>query len=817
MTSRSGLASPLGYDLGYDGGRMHFSFDNPRRSFALLIARAICWIVVWLPIPCVIGGAWFYGSLVSQHMPPRAIAVPDGDVPSRVFAAQGLPVGGLEHGRRAWVSYDALAPSLVGAVLASEDAHFFEHGGYSPRGIARAVLANRGAGQTVQGGSTITQQLAKSFVGDARTLERKLVELVVARRIEAAYRKQDIFEAYINRTYFGAGATGIGAAAEIFFGTTPDRLTLAQSATIAACIPAPGLTNPFQHPHVVLERRDRVLERMVITGFASRREADRARAEPLGLVQRHQSLVRAPEIERAALVELGSRDARRDWRYGGLAIHTGVDLVRQRTAQRAVRDALYALDQRQGQREHLAFVEPGELDAALAMLRGTHFGGEARPAIVVESGPSSLVVDDGHGPEALDVFAWRWAVPYEVSARNHGDELRRASDAFVPGDVVLTRQMQEGRTRAVVQFPRVEAAYGAADILDGTLEAFVGGFDADRSEFDRYRVGCRQPGSTFKPILYSAALDGPYTPATMIRDAPIRIELGPFEEWRPRNADGGFDGHMTVWQAFVWSRNLPAIAVYRQLGAELVIRRARALGLTTRLDRVESLALGASCTIPDELLGVYAIFARGGLGMDRRVVTHVVEQQDHMILSLSPATRPGTLPSHRISRMWSTRSDVPQRAISRANAFQMSYLMRHVVTSGTGGELRRLPFPVAGKTGTSNLYDAWFAGFSAREVAVLWIGADSNTRPLGRGESGSQLAARAWGEALAHVDPTWALLPIQPYEIEMVDIEPTSGRLAARDRWSVSLPMLRGSAPRMEAPSRHELEVHQLDRVERQF
>lgn len=789
-----------------------------KRVWALL--RAVFATLLWLPIPLGLAALVAYGRLVPTVEAPASIDLPTGDVPSVVRSARGLQVGGLERGARPWTQFEAMSPDLVRSLVASEDARFFAHAGFDPEGIVRAALANRAAGAVTQGGSTITQQLAKSFVGDDETLERKLLELIVARRIERRFSKAAIFEAYANRIYFGAGATGVEAAAALYFGTQASELDLAQSATLAAILPAPGRFNPYRRPELVVERRERVLERLRESGFATDAEVDAALAAPLELHGVASTRVHAPGAERAVWRTLGRMDGR-DWRRGDLDVRTDLDLVRQRVAEAATREHLWRLDQRQGWRGPLGTVTDRE--AFEAAWHDAGFSGEVVPAYVLGS-DASLRVWAG---EALDVDAagWSWATPWRADAENHGETIARADEAFSVGDVVLFRrapglehlvERDEAVPRRphVVQWPRVEAALASTDVATGHVEMLVGGFDADRSAFDRVTQGCRQPGSTFKPIVYSAALDRGLTASTLLRDAPIRIVLGPQEEWRPRNADGSFDGPITVWEAFLWSRNLPALQVYEELGSAATIRRARALGVLSDLEAVDSLALGASCLAPAELLDVYGAFARTGRRVPVRFVDRVVDAE--RVVLESPHAHAAHVPwSARLTRTWRAIGADDPVTIPPSTAWMTGWLMQQVTARGTGASLSRAGLVVAGKTGTTNAFDAWFAGYSGRDVQVAWVGSDRNERPLGEEESGGALALPLWADAHVAVPDPSPLSAETPWDVVWVDIEPESGWRATPDRFSVSMPFFRGHAPRRVADSMERIDAVRMDRVER--
>ncbi len=787
---------------------MNFELRN-KGHWLVVLPKLVSVLAVWALAWGGLAALDWYGSLVPDHEAPAQITFESENVPSVVLSARGMQIGGLERGGAEWVRFDQMSADFIRAVVASEDTRFFYHAGFDLEGIARAARMNLSAGRSTQGGSTLTQQLAKTFVGDDPTYERKLIELIVARRVEVAFSKSEIFEAWANRAYFGAGAEGIGAAARIYFGVTPSELTLSQSAMLAALIPMPSRTNPFNHQEEALTRRNRSLDRLLASGMATDHEVEEARALPLGLRRGRELRVAAPGIERAVWAELRGINSEIDWRRGARTIETEVDLVRQRRAAASMRTHLHRLDNRQGLRAHLGTAI--NVDAFQGAWSDSVFTGESRPAVVTAVQAESVTVWAGTSRE-LAPEEWQWATQYQVDGRGHNALLESASTAFNVGDVVLLHD-----SLGIVQFPGVEAAYASADLSNGMIEAMVGGFDPNRTEFNRATQGCRQPGSTFKPIVYSAALDLGFTPATLLRDAPVRIRLGPFEEWRPRNSDGGFEGHITLWQALIWSRNLPTLKVYQELGAPRTIERGRALGITTPMDGVASLALGASCVRPTDLLTVYSSFARGGFGLEPHLVSRALTAESRASVDYGGASVPGIGAETRLAAIWRERNATQPPRIHRRNAFQVAWLLREVVASGTAGGLRDLPFEVAGKTGTTNAYDAWFAGFSSRDVAVTWIGSDENTRPLGRRETGGHVALPAWADAqLQPIDDTSAL-PSPPHTIEWVDIEPGSGRRAVPDRWSISMPFLSGTAPVGQAESQERLDAIQIDRIGREF
>ncbi len=789
-----------------------FKLHRRKSSLILLGVRLVVALVLWLPIPAALIAASEIGAIVGAGECPATLLVPVESVPSRVVTARGLTAGGVQRGQRDWVTFDELSPAFVRAVIASEDATFFEHGGVDPRGVARAFMANRRAGRVVQGGSTITQQVAKSFVGDERTLQRKIDEVVVARMIERQFSKARIFEAYVNRLYWGSGAYGVGAAAELYFGVTPAELDEAQSAFLASMIPAPGRFRPFDDPEGARQRRDRVLTRMVVAGLCDERVCSRARSMPLSLRPSQADWVDDPSVERLALHELRAAvDPERDWRQGALWIETTLDMARQRRAQRSVLENVLALDRRQGLRQRLGHADPGS-EGLRAALAAFDTGSALRPVVIESVESSSVTVFDGERSVEVGAVGWNWAVPWREDARNHGDELGRASDAWEVGDVMLF----DGEH--LTQMPLPTGAFGSLDVLDGALETVVGGLGSPSDEFDRFRQGCRQPGSTFKPIVYSAALDRGYTLATMLRDAPIEYELGPQESWRPRNADSRFNGHIPLMQAITWSRNLPMLEVYRYVGYADTVRRARELGLDSPLEDVESLALGASCAAPEEMLRVFGTFARGGYRPAPFVVDRVVDAQGRVVYRSQSLTRATNGAGERTLRMWHHREAVVGRTITASNAWLMGWLLERVVAEGTGSENGGPGFEAAGKTGTTTAYDAWFAGYTARDVAVAWVGTDRNRRPLGRRESGGRLAMPMWASALFPPPEGVPLrAPMPADELELVGIDPESGLRAGLGRWSVPVPFRLGTAPMEQAASAADQQLFEIDRVGREF
>ncbi len=768
------------------------------------VVAAVAATTLWLCGLGLLVALWQYGAQLEAHPAPARIDTAAAPIPSTIYSARGFEIGGLERGAREWTPLHEVSPALVQALLASEDRRFFRHRGYDARGFARAMMANLRAGAVREGGSTLSQQVAKSWIGHERTWRRKVAELAMARQIEARFSKGEILESWLNRSYFGGGATGIRAAARLFYGVEPADLTLAQASAIVAAVPAPSVLHPGRESTAAEERRVHVLGALRAAGMAPEAALAAAaeRAPPVGAGSRPHArpgLVRAVDKELAAA---GVSDAR----YGGRHVFSALDLVRQSVAEDAVRRGVGALDRRQGLREHAAAVPEGRFNEAMAALDGQ--GGGVRLALVLSTGGDALVVYDGRR-RTLGTEAWSWAGPWRADAEEH-DARIDAPTPFARGDLVFIRDGQ------VVQRPRVEAAYGSVELAGGGIEALIGGIDGERSHFNRYVSGCRQPGSTFKPILYSAALDRGFSAATMLRDGPDRVVLGPQEGWSPRNADGRFDGHVTLRDAFARSRNLPAIQVIAAIGPEAVVERARELGITTSMTPVTPLALGASCVRPAELTEALAVFAIGG----RRLTPTLVRSargRDEAVWTAAAVSDPNTGAAGRAAALLRASRTGRRRAVSEQNASQVAALMRDVVRAGTGSSLRDIGWELSGKTGTTNAYDAWFLGISGREISTLWIGSDRNTRPLGRLESGSRLALPIWRDAaLAPVPPIGLDAPVPP-GLEAVLIDRNTGLVSpdGASAYEVILPPT--TSPRREAPTHERRTLDRLDRAGSNF
>jgi penicillin-binding protein 1A len=803
------------------------TLSNCKSRFPLWVAaRALLIVALWLPLPAALALAYMYGAFQASLPPTPQILTPPPGSATQVFALDGRPIGGLHRGVAPWARYDDLPPRLVEAFLAAEDDEFFLHHGVDLRAILRAAVVNLRSGTIRQGGSTVTQQLAKMFVGRARTYERKLIELMVARRIEAAYSKQDILEAYLNRVYLGAGADGVVAAARIYFDHSLDGLTLAEAATLAGIASAPSTFEPYEHPERAQRRRDWVLTRMAELGFITPARAESARAEPLRLRERGEApdplMPYVVESIRLQLLERFGRDA---WQHGALAVYTAVSPVHQRLGEQALRRGLQAIDRRQGYR--------GPLRAGTALDRATFDRLVAqtvpadeplRPALVevVESDHVTIWVDSGAA--RIDEAGWAWAYPYDDAETDNEQVRETALGLAEPGDLVLVEAIDGGdgggAAYRLAQLPRLEGALVSFDLDTGYLRALVGGYDFDRSQFNRATYACRQPGSTFKPVIYSLALDSGLTLVTPLVDAPIRLHQGGYDVWRPRNADGRFRGALTLREALIWSRNLPTVRVFRRMGARRVVERARELGITTQMEPTDALSLGASCVFPIDLVAAYGVFANDGYRLRPRQVVSVVDGRGTLFQDDGVFFDAMASASAVLHRAMGALRRAPRPVIDPQTAYLMRFLLTDVVRLGTAHAASQLGVPAAGKTGTTNAYDAWFAGFTEDLAAVVWVGSDRNTRPLGRGETGADVALPIWLDYMrGALDglPQSALTEPLPPGLALYRVDRSWGLLAHDEAPGTWLPFREGTEPTEYAPTPEERDLLELDRVDRWF
>jgi penicillin-binding protein 1A len=773
-------------------------------------------------------------------------------IPFSVYSRDGRLMAQFGEQMRTPAPYETIPELLIQAVLAAEDDQFFSHPGMDFTGTARAVLNFlTTGGDRVPGGSTITQQVAREyFLTREVTLVRKFKEWILAFRIEREFSKEEILELYLNTYFFGHQSYGVVAAAQTYFGKALDELTLSDVAIIAGIPQGPSIMNPFTSPQNAAMRRAYVLRRMRELDMISEAQHQAALAEPVaGRRYRPQPELAAPYIAEMVRAEVIRRLGPAAYETG-LRVTTTVDSRLQAAARDALRRTVLEYDERHGYRGPLDRValetlepEPGQpvekvWDALLgdyAEIGGYEVGlvvgvaelpgkphqipaeepaaaGVAAPA-PVETRARVYFADQGEVSVGFDAVSW--AAPY-LDDNRVGRAPASVLDVLSAGDVVRFRTGNDGALR-LAQLPEVQGALVSLDPQDGAIAALVGGFDFTLSNYNRAVQSQRQPGSAFKPFIYSAALENGFTAATIVNDAPIVERSSDLEEvWRPENYSGRFSGPTRLREALVRSLNLVSIRVVREVGIGHTVRHIRGFGFDdTALPANLTLALGAGGVAPLDLATGYATFANGGFEVDPYLIERIEDVNGNVIYEATPkiacavcteeSEEDPLVPSLIVDRTELYRdSSKAGRVITAQNAYLINDMMRDVVRRGTGRRaytaLARED--LAGKTGTTNdRRDAWFAGFNGDLVAATWVGFDQE-RSLGRYEEGGRTALPMWiyymSEALSGLK-THAMQ--RPPGIVDVRINPESGLVTSDSRNSVFEKFRIDEVPDREADS----------------
>ena len=718
-------------------------------------------------------------------------------VPLRVFSRDQKLIAEFGEKRRIPLGYDDLPKQLIQAFLAAEDNRFFEHPGVDYQGIIRAALQLLLTGEKKQGGSTITMQVARNFfLTREKTYIRKLNEIFLALRIETELSKEKILELYLNKIYMGHRSYGVGAAAHVYYGKRVEELSLAQAAMVAGLPKAPSAYNPVTDPIRAIERRNYVLGQMKRLSYISEAHYDQAIQEPV-TAQIHSANVEveAPyvaEMVRADMLERYGENAYTD----GYSVYTTIDSRLQTEANRALRTTLQAYDLRHGYRGAVRNFDISQAsdDRYLDLLLKDHGAvADLPPAIVTEVDEKTIEVYLGDGKRA--VIPWKglqWARPYKTESYQ-GPAPKRAKEIVAVGDFVrvLEEESEKETTLRLAQVPAVEGALVSVDPDDGALIALVGGYDFYTSKFNRVTQALRQPGSGFKPFIYSAALEAGFTPASLINDAPVVFDDPSLEgTWRPENYSGKFFGPTRLRYALTKSRNLVSIRLLRSMGIPHALKYAERFGFDpSKLPSNLSLALGSAAVTPLQMASAYAILANGGYRVDTYLIERIDDNHNNALYKANPLRVCETCDSHSTDQAGGedASGEVPAiapRVISAQNHYLMISMMQDVIRRGTATKARSLGRDdLAGKTGTTNEQkDAWFSGFNRSHVAISWVGFDS-AKPLGRGEVGGRAALPAWiaymKEALRDVEEQPLVMPPG---IMTVRIDPATGKRAGSDQ-----------------------------------
>jgi penicillin-binding protein 1A len=690
---------------------------------------------------------------------------------TRVRAWDGTDLAELASERREILPLEAFPQKLLQAFVAIEDRRFYEHSGLDYRGMVRALVVNLRAGHVVQGGSTITQQVARSFLRTSeQTIQRKIREAILARRLEARYEKNQILALYLNQIFLGHQSYGVAAAARRYFNKQVSELDLAEMATIAGIVQAPSRYSPLFAPDLTRARRDQVLAAMAVAGVIDEATADNLRARPIAVRQppdvfRERSPYFAEHVRRDIVKRYGEKAL---WE-GGLEIETTLAPWIDEAAQENVDFSLRKLDKRQGWRgpvAHLAGPMAEEFRRRASARYGTGAPSEGRLylGLVENTSGGKAQVRVGEKMYPLPSAGMDWASPYSTADSTNGKILTSTNSVLHPGDVIWVTPMNRSRLRRfsdwtydnagevqwmpavaehkappgpvalrLEQTPKVQGSLYSYDHQTGYVVAMVGGLDFDRSEFNRVVQACRQPGSTYKPVYYSLALDRGYGFASLLNDTP-RAEVDPItgEVWIPQNLNNTVEYQVNLEYALIWSKNVPSVQLFKLVGGKDVEAWARKLGITTPIIPDQALALGASCTRIDELTRAFSAFARNGSLSEPVYVRRVRDRAGQVLEDSSAVSDPMNAPDLRLDRMVALAGKRTKDVIPPRTAWLTSQLMRRVVTKGHAPALRSSGLLVGGKTGTSSAtMDTWFVGYTSRWMTTAWIGDDRRERPLG--------------------------------------------------------------------------------------
>lgn len=698
-------------------------------------------------------------------------------VPLQIYTHDGKLIAEYGEKRRIPIPYDHIPKQLINAVLATEDQRYFQHPGIDIPGLFRASIKLIVTGKKQQGGSTITMQVARSFyLTRHKTFGRKLREILLALKINHKLSKEKILELYLNKIFLGSRAYGVEAAAEVYYGKTLNELTLDQFAMLAGLPKAPSALNPLSYPVAALKRRDHVLGRMYELHYITEKQYKTALAAPLNAHYHDlQTQIKAPyvgELVRQQLEQMYGDSIYTD----GFNVYTTVDSHLQIAANQAVHDKLIAYDQRHGYRGPEKNLGAPDLDhmqdweEKLSHMPAVN-GLEA--AAIVDMANQSVTALRSNG--SMVTIPWSglaWArrqVNHDYLARRPS----RASDILKLGDVIRIAQIDQSWRLA--QVPRAEASLVAINPEDGAILALVGGFDFQSSNFNRATNAARQPGSSFKPFVYSAALDKGFTLATIINDAPIVVE-NPTDNslWRPQNHEKRFYGPTRLREALVLSRNLVSIRVLDLIGIPYAVSYAQRFGFTpAQLPSTLSLALGTASVTPLQMATAFAVFANGGFRVVPFAIDNIRNTQGQTIYQAKPLT---ACPSCQVTPGVPQDNSHAPRVISAQNAFLITTALRDVIQHGTATQARDLERnDLAGKTGTTqNQIDAWFAGYNSNLVTITWLGFD---QPVSLHEYGAQAALPMWIQFMQSALKGRPERPLeQPPGIVSVRIDPLTGK-----------------------------------------
>ena len=782
------------------------------RFFGFLFATGT--ILFLVGIAAVAGLLWHYSKDLPDYSQLRDYEPP---VMTRIHAVDGSLLAEYARERRLYLPIQAIPQRVKNAFLSAEDKNFYEHGGLDFGGILRAGILyaqNMGKGRRPQGASTITQQVAKNFLlTNEVSFERKIKEALLALKIERTYSKDRILELYLNEIYLGFSAYGVAAASLLYFDKSVHELSLAEVAYLAALPKAPSQLHPFRQRDRAVERRNYVIDRMVENGFATAAEGEAAKKEPLNVTPRPTGAqifageYFAEEVRR----EIQEKYGEKRLYEGGLSVRTSLDPKLQTIARKVVTDALVRFDENQGSyRGPVTKIDiSSDWGTRLADIRALSDVAPWRLAVVLETSDQSArigfqparvpggAVSRDRQVGVIPVDGIKWAKAARGTVRNKA--VTRVSQVLNPGDVIYVEQIgQEGNEYRLRQIPEISGGMVVMDPVTGRVLALVGGFSFDQSQFDRATQAMRQPGSSFKPLIYAAALDNGYTPASIVVDAPIEIDQGPgIGIWRPENYSGKFYGPQTLRFGIEQSRNVMTVRLAQDIGMPLIAEYAKRFGVYDGLPLYLSYALGAGETTVLRMVSAYSMIANGGRRITPTLIDRIQDRYGKTIYKHDQRECVGCDADKWKSQAEPTLIDRREQVLDPMTAYQITSIMEGVVQRGTGTAVRDVGKPIAGKTGTTNdEKDVWFIGFTPEIAVGVYLGYDK-PRHIGYKASGGQLAAPIVRDFLKTVLADKPAVPFRvPPGIKLVRIDSSSGTRAGPGSQKVILEAFKpGTAP----------------------
>ncbi|MDO9111553.1 MAG: PBP1A family penicillin-binding protein [Desulfatirhabdiaceae bacterium] len=747
--------------------------QKPRQSLTRILVKTVFWSGSVAIITGIAAGILFY-FYINEDL-PKISKLSDYHPPivTTVYSDDNRKIGEFYKERRIVIPVSRIPQILKEAFIAAEDSRFYSHPGIDVIGIFRALLKNIEAGGVVQGGSTITQQVTKSFLlTPERSYTRKIKEAILAYRISKAFSKDEILFLYLNQIYLGHGAYGIEAASENYFGKPVTDLNIAECALLAGLPQAPTKYSPFRYPDRAKQRQTYVLNRMAAEGYITESQATAAIQQAMDIKPRKNWYIEevpfyTEHIRRYVETKYGS-----DALYSsGLSIYAAVNVDMQKAAQEEMGIGLGALDKRQGYRGPIKHLKADEMESFSAAIQEEIKDAPIKPGVILSgvvvsaSGPDQSVgIRIGKSQGVIRFADMKWAKKISPNSSQKEAGARRPPTILDIGDVVLVKVMDKAKdgvtwNLSLEQTPKVQGALLCLEAGTGQVKVMVGGRDFRDSQFNRAIQSRRQPGSSFKPIIYAAAIDKGFTPATVMIDSPIAfLDDEGDSVWKPQNYDRKYSGEILLRNALEKSVNVVTVKILQDIGVGYAIDYAKKLGITSTLERNLSIALGSSGVSLLELVKAYSVFDNAGDLIQPVFITKIEDQNGRVL-----------------------EEAIPEKiqVIEKSTAFIMTSLLESVVKNGTGRRARELNRPAAGKTGTTNnLNDAWFVGYTPEYITGVWIGFDEEGS-LGKGETGGVAACPVW---VGFMKQALANKPVQifpvPEGIVFAKIDTDTGLLA---------------------------------------